>query len=195
MASRLTVVLLLLLLASPALMFWFWLVFQQTRAVTQCPEECRFSEEGRNVDCSVLSLENIPSYLPTHVQVLVIDGNNITYFENNSFVSTGVIGMRILWAENCNIRKIELGAFNGITTLLYLSMLGNEISEIIPDTFEKMNSLEVLDLARNTIDHLESAVFFGLGNLKYINLQFNHLQYIHPDTFLGLAKLQGLDLS
>jgi hypothetical protein len=79
MASRLTVVLVSLLMASPAVIFWFWLVFQQTRAVTLCPEGSRCSEVGLNVDCSDSSLKSIPSILHTNVQALAIDGTKIKY--------------------------------------------------------------------------------------------------------------------
>jgi Leucine-rich repeat (LRR) protein len=55
-------------------------------------------------------------------------------------------------------------------------MLGNELSEIKPGTFEKMSSLQRLDLSHNIIEHLQSDVFNGLGNLKFIGLQGNKLQ-------------------
>jgi hypothetical protein len=102
MASKLTVVLVSLLVASPAVIFWFWLVFQQTRAVTLCPEGCVCSYMGLDVDCSHSSLKSIPSSLPTHAHELLIDDNNITYFENDSFASRGVVELRVLYAENCN---------------------------------------------------------------------------------------------
>ena len=73
-------------------------------------------------------------------------------------------------------------------------MVRNEISEIIPGSFENMNSLEDLSFEINRLEHLDSDVFSGLVNLKHIDLSFNELQYLHPDTFLGLPNLQKLDL-
>jgi Leucine-rich repeat (LRR) protein len=54
-------------------------------------------------------------------------------------------------------------------------MMGNEISEIIPGTFEKISSLEYLSLACNRIEHLERDVFYGLVNLMVIDSEENKL--------------------
>ena len=195
MPSRLTVVLVSLLLATPAVIFWIWLLIQPTMEAKLCPEECRCGREGYFVNCSGSGLNSIPSILPKYVRVFVFEKNNLTFFENESFVSRGLVELNIIKAEYCKIRKIELRAFNGLTKLTHLSMKGNEISEIIPGTFEKISSLEYLDLSYNRFEHLESDVFGGLVNLKYINLGGNKLQYLHPDTFVGLSNLQSLFLS
>jgi Leucine-rich repeat (LRR) protein len=65
----------------------------------------------------------------------VLVGNNITYLENDSFVSKGIVQLSILQADFCKIRKLGLGTFNGLTNLMFLSLRGNEISEILPGTF------------------------------------------------------------
>jgi Leucine-rich repeat (LRR) protein len=76
-----------------------------------------------------------------------------------------------------------------------LNLERNEISEIIPGTFEKISRLEYLHLDYNKIEHLGCDTFCGLVNLKYIGLEGNKLQYLHPDTFVGLPNLQRLFLS
>jgi insulin-like growth factor-binding protein complex acid labile subunit len=125
----------------------------------------------------------------------VLDGNSVRVFRNDSFVSRELAELKTLTADNCNIRKIGIGAFNGLTNLAELSMGRNEISEIKPGTFEKMSSLENLRLDYNRIDQLDSDTFCGLVYLKNISLKGNNLQYIHPDTFFGLPNLQRLNLS
>jgi Leucine-rich repeat (LRR) protein len=90
----------------------------------------------------------------------VLDGNRITFLEKDSFVSTGMVELVILQADYCKLRKIEFGALNGINMLNYLSMLGNELSEIIPGTFQKMSHLENLLLDHNRIDQLDSNTFY-----------------------------------
>jgi Leucine-rich repeat (LRR) protein len=146
------------------------------------------------VYCSDSGLNSFPSNLPTHVRLLYLNGYNITYFEKDTFISRGLVELEVLEADFCELRKIDLGAFNGLTMLISLSMADNEISEIIPGTFEKLSRLEVLALDNNIIEHLKSDVFNGLVNIKFIGLHGNKLQYIHPDTFLGLSKLQGLQI-
>jgi Leucine-rich repeat (LRR) protein len=140
-------------------------VILPTRYERVCPEECRCEGEGYFVICSDSGLNSIPSNIPTHVRLLQLNDNNITYFENGNFVSRGLHDLEILDASYCKLRKIELGAFNGLRELIFLSMTGNEISEIIPGTFDNMSRLEYLDLGHNIIEHLQSDVFNGLGNL------------------------------
>jgi len=192
MPSRLTVVLVSLLLATPALISWLWLVILPARVAKQCPKECRCNAGGYNVDCSRSSLKEIPLTLPTQVRGLVLDNNSVTVLENDSFVSRRLTELENLQADFCQIGTIELGAFNGLTKLKYLSMWGNEISEIIPGTFEKVSRLEYLYLDNNRIEHLEADVFSGLNNLKYLFLTNNELQYLHSDIFLGLPKLESV---
>jgi len=194
MASRLTVVLVSLLLATPVVTFWLWLMILPARVAVLCPEECRCETEGYYVNCSGSELNSTPLIHPTDVRILVIDGNNITYFEKDCFVSKGLVELQIIKADFCKITKIELGAFNGLKILIYLSLESNEISEIIPGTFE-MSSLEYLKLGNNNIEHLESDLFSGLVNLKYIGLGGNKLRHIHPETFVGLPNLQRLFMS
>jgi Leucine-rich repeat (LRR) protein len=194
MPSRLTVVVVSLLMATPVVMFWFWLVMLPVRTELICPEECRCDLDGLFVNCSGSELNSIPLNISTYVRKLVLDGNRITFFENDSFVSRGLVELEILQADFCKLRKIELEAFNGLTMLKQLSMLGNNISEIIPGTFEKMSRLENLRLDHNRIDQLDSNTVYGLVNLKNLSLEGNILQYLLPDTFVELPNLQNLVL-
>jgi hypothetical protein len=195
MPSKLTVVVLSLLLAIPAVIFWLWLVILPARVSILCPEKCKCAAGGYYVNCTGSSLIEIPSILPTNVRGLLLDNNSITYLENDSFVSRGLTELTNLQADCCQIRTIELGAFNGLTKLKRLSMRSNKISEIIGGTFDKMSSLEYLDLEHNIIERLEVNVFSKLINLKHMNLAQNKLHCSHPDIFVGLPKLEAVHLS
>jgi len=145
-------------------------MIQPTTEAIHCPEECRCERFGYLVDCSNSRLNNIPLNLPTHVRQLVLDGNSIYYFENDSFVYRGLVLLKRINANSCKIRKIELGAFNGLTMLTYLSLAGYELSNKIVFTLERNSSLE-------------------------LRFDVNKLEYLHPDTFAALPNLQSLDLS
>jgi hypothetical protein len=132
---------------------------------------------------------------PTGVHRFLLVYNNITSLENDSFVSRGLIKLRKLNVIYCGLATIEIGAFNGLTELISLSLSHNEIREIIPRTFQKMSSLKYLDLRDNIIEYLEVDVFCGLVNLNDIHLQENLLVNLHPDLFIGLYNLKGLFLS
>jgi len=192
MPSRLTVVLVSLLLATPAVIFWFWLVIVPARVAVLCPEECQCDPGGYFVHCSGTSLNPAPLIHLRGVRFLRLFINKIKFFEKDSFVSLSELeNLHVLF---CELRRIELGAFNGLTNLIELVLRYNKIREISPGTFENMNSLEYLDLVNNRIQHLDSAVFSGLVKLKKIHLQRNKLQYLQPDTFLLLPNLQELFL-
>ena len=192
MPSRLTVMLVSLLFATPAIMFWLCLVILPARVATLCPEGCWCESRGYHVACYGPSLTAVNVIRITNVQLLVLSENNITLFGRDSFVS--LTDLDFLRVNRCRLRTIELGAFNGLTKLTKLYIVGNEISEIIPGTFENVISLEFLDLKYNRLEHLDSAVFSGLVNLKCIDLSGNNLQYLHPDTFLWLPNIQNVSL-
>jgi Leucine-rich repeat (LRR) protein len=192
MASRLTVVLLSLLLATPAVMFWLWLVILPRKVL--CPEECTCDTGGYYVICLASGLNSIPLILPTHVRLIMLFDNNITFLEKDTFVSRELTELEIFMANLCHIGTIDLGAFNGLTMLKNLSLFQNEIVEIIPGMFDGMSSLEYLDLQDNRIEHLEVKVLSGLINLQILHLAVNKLQNLHPDTFLGLSRLHSLYL-
>ena len=194
MPTRGIVVLVSLLLATPVIMSWLWLVIMPLRVAKHCPQECWCDVGGYFVDCSRKSLHNIPSIYLTHVQDLVLDDNNIPSLENDSFVSKGLTDLNFLSLDGCGLQTIELGAFNGLTKLTYLSMKWNWIGEITRGTFEVMSGLEYLGLDYNKIERLDADMFLGLINLQHINLEGNELLVIHPDIFVGLPKLERLDL-
>ena len=193
MPSRLTVVLVSLLLATPAGIFCVWLVILSPRASILCPEQCWCGTAGYNATCNFTYLNPLPLNHLTDVRVLRLPYNKITFLEKDSFVS--LTQLEELDMYSCGLRKIKLGAFNGLTKLTGLSIGGNEISEITSGTFNNMKNLENIDLSNNRLEHLDSDVFSGLVNLKYVDLSENSLHYLHPDTFLGLPNLQKLFLS
>jgi len=193
MPSRLTVVLVSLLLALPVVIFWLWLVILPARVAKLCPEGCRCDIGGYDVDCDNSSITSVPIINLRDVRLLSISENNMSFFERDSFVS--LTHLETLVARNCGLRTIKLGAFNGLTKLTGLYIGHNEISEILPGTFESMNSLEYLDLGSNRLVKFDSGVFSGLDKLKSINLGGKKLQFRRPDNFSWLPKGLPLNLN
>ena len=194
MPSRLATVLMSLLLVTPAVISWLWLVILPLRVTKLCPKECWCDVGGYTVDCSNKALNNIPSIYLTYVQKLDLKNNNITSLEKDSFISKGLTELDFLNLDRCRLQTIELGAFNGLTKLMSLSMMINRIVEITGRTFEEMSVLEYLDLEYNRIEQLDVDVFWGLINLQRLYLKGNGLLKLHPDIFVGLPKLDRLVL-
>jgi hypothetical protein len=97
-------------------------MIQPTNVAITCPEKCSCEMDGHYVNCSVSGLNSIPSIVPTQVRILVLSANSITFFGKDSFVSRGLVELEILSASFCKLKKIELGAFNGLTSLTRLAM-------------------------------------------------------------------------
>jgi len=192
MPSRLSVLLVSLLLAAPAVAFWLWLVIVPARVAMLCPEECECDSGGYSVKCESLSVKYLPLIHLTNVQVLQLYFKEMTLLENDSFVS--MTELLLLDLRGCGLRTIELGAFNGLRKLTRLSMQGNKISEILTGTFENMKRLHYLDLSNNKLQRVDSALFSGLVNLITVDLSANKLHYFHPDTFLELSNIKHLHL-
>jgi len=188
MPSRLTVVLVSLLLATAVLIFWFSLVIDPE---VSYPEECFFIAE-EEIICYGPSLTAVPLLPHTDLRILTLKHNNISSLDSDSFVS--LTELEKLSVRYCGLRTIELGAFNGLTKLTELIITGNEISEIIPGTFKNMVSLVLVDLRYNRLEYLDGGVFSGSINLHFVYLQTNKLQYIHPDTYFGLPYLKHINL-
>ena len=154
MPSRLTVVLVSLLLAKPVI-FWFWVVIQPTRLSILCPAEWWYDPGGYHVDCSISSLNIILLIFPTNVRKLLLDSNSITSLVKERFIARRLTEREEICVNDCEIETIKLRAFSGLRNLVLLSMCGNNVREITLGTFQKMNCLVYLVIVDNFIEHLE----------------------------------------
>jgi hypothetical protein len=162
---------------------------------TLCPEGCWCEPGGYYVDCSVSSLNKIPSLHLIDAHALKLKFNSIPSLENDSFVQKSLTELELISLMGCELETIELGAFNGLTKLEYLLLQYNSINEIIPGTFQEMILLKYIDLGFNIIEHLEVDVFTGLINLWVVDLRGNNLKSLHPDVFIRLPHLEIVDLN
>jgi len=105
MPSRLTVVLVSLLLATPVVAFWLRLVILPARVAIQCPEGCRCDPTGYFVECSNRSLTADPFIHATDARVLRISFNEITLLKKNSFVS--MTELDLLNVTACGVGSIQ----------------------------------------------------------------------------------------
>jgi hypothetical protein len=194
MASRRTVVLVSLLVATPAVIFWLWLVILPAIVAILCPEGCWCDPGGNYVNCSNSSLNSITVTFHTDVRTLKLDYIKLTSLKKDSFVSRGLTQLERLSTKSCGIVRVEPGAFNGLINLVQLSLMNNMIQGIEPRTFENMTTLEELYLVNNKIENLEPDSFWGLSSLDGIWLDTNKIGYLHPEVFINLPNLSILSL-
>ncbi|KAM0679959.1 hypothetical protein GINT2_001900 [Glugoides intestinalis] len=93
------------------------------------------------------------------------------------------------------LEKIPDLLFDGLTNLELLSFQNNNIKELQPNIFEKLQKLEYLYLSKNKITELPSCVFDGLVNLKSLWLEDNNIKELQPNIFSNLQKLEFLNLT
>ena len=130
MSSRLTVVLVSLLLATLTLIFWLWLVILPAREAILCPERCRYHPEGYHVACSSVSLNSIPLILPKNVHNFVLGSSSLTSLSKDRFVSSWLNELEEISIKDCEIGTIKLRAFSGLWKLALLSTCGSRVREI-----------------------------------------------------------------
>jgi len=193
MPSRLTVVLVSVLLPTSLIAFWLWLVIVPAKVALLCPGDCKCDSGGYQVSCSSKSLTALPLIHLTDVRILWHFYNKLTLLEKNSFVS--MTELKVLVISYCELRTIQLLAFNGLTKLTALIIESNKLSEILPGTFENLSSLKHLVLNFNEIKHLNIAVFCGLTKLINLSVCGNNINELLTGTFEGLNSLENLDLS
>ena len=70
----------------------------------------------------------------------------------------------------------------------------NNIEKLPISTFNKLHSLQELDLHNTRLSDIKPSMFTGLDNLKSLNLSTNKLTKIMPGVFKEIAKLEILQL-
>ena len=73
-----------------------------------------------------------------------------------------------------------LEAFDGLVNLKVLNLSTNGINKLLPDIFQYQESIEVLDLSLNNIEHLDIHVT-QLKNLRKLMLQHNSIHSLSND--------------
>jgi len=101
--------------------------------------------------------------------------------------------LRYLNLEKNLITDIS-GVFNLLNSLQVLNLGRNTISEITPDAFRDMTNLLQVDLSRNAIQRLQPGVFEN-AYLTQVNMSGNQLEEIQEESFSNLEILEVVDLS
>lgn len=176
-----------------------------------------------------LNLENnflnkVPTNLPSTLNILYLNRNQIVALGENAFVN--LVSLKNLYLDSNKISEVNKLAFNGLVRLQKLHLVSNSISSLAaelfapfgqlisldlsnnnlkaiqnsPDIFSSMTSLTSLSLAENGCSSLPLQSFNHLQSLKHLKFDDNNLGgLIGSDNigtlFAGLHKLETLSLS
>lgn len=93
------------------------------------------------------------------------------------------------------ISQVEVNSFDQLTQLKHLNMSHNSLNGLQFFTiFSQLTSLEVLDVSYNQILEIPSLQLFKMNNLKNLNVSNNFIEQIPEKSFAGLFSLKQLSL-
>ncbi|XP_078575865.1 uncharacterized protein LOC144861739 isoform X2 [Branchiostoma floridae x Branchiostoma japonicum] len=158
--------------------------------VLPCPDVCTCTNTNTVVDCNGKSLQTVPQNIPTSVTFLMLRENDISQLSNGSFSSLS--DLYSLNLQDNKIRHIPKGVF--VSTIRYLYLKNNVISDIAHGAFDNLINLRELYLDNNAITNIHYGTFTGLVDLQTLSLISNAISSVSNDSFTGLTKLRTLYL-
>ncbi|KAG7278238.1 hypothetical protein CRUP_012734, partial [Coryphaenoides rupestris] len=139
-------------------------------------------------------LEHVPSDLPSTLQELKINENNLRTINEKSF--QGLSSLIILEMEHNLLSEttVEPLAFSSLTHLSYLR-LGHNHFRTVPQGLP--STLLELYLENNMIEEISETVFNRTTSLHLVSLRHNRLDEtrIAPLAWINLRSLESIDLS
>ncbi|XP_039308711.1 leucine-rich repeat transmembrane neuronal protein 4 isoform X1 [Solenopsis invicta] len=120
-------------------------------------------------------------------------GNNVVTLSEHLFAELGE-HLQTLTLYFNKIDLISKDSFAGLSNLMWLFLICNDIEAIDAKSFSNLN-VELLNLGHNKISHIAPGTFAGLTELIYLDLEYNQLTGLPSDAFRGLNKLEDLYLN
>lgn len=183
------------------------------------PQESQITK--LNIDFSVLSEinENMLNYLPPCIVKVELSLPGLLVLKANVMKNENIlsIGLFSRFVNDKRALKIEKGAFEGLPNLLkadlgmnniddiefvkgfpstleFLQLYDNNISNLPNGVFSHLTSLSRLDMTSNKISSINKNSLSGLGNLIYLSMADNALTKINSKCFDHLTNLRYLYL-
>uniref|UniRef100_A0A3Q3WJK5 LRRNT domain-containing protein n=1 Tax=Mola mola TaxID=94237 RepID=A0A3Q3WJK5_MOLML len=174
------------------------------------PKAFRNMDHLRLLYLSYNLLTEIPANLPPNVIELRFHENKINRIKKDAFKGLNKLHVLELGANPLDNNGIELGAFDGFSTLYVgiaeakltavpkdlpssiteLSLEYNKISKVEEEDFNRYKNLQRLGLGFNEIKFVENGSFVSTSNLRELHLDNNRLKKVPP----GLSSLRYLQV-
>lgn len=159
-----------------------------------CPDRCRCLDGATEfINCSALSLTQIPHPLPPNVLQLDLSHNRIATIAPATFAQTPQL-RRLLLHHN-NLTAITATDFAGAQRLDHVDLHANQIRHIAADAFADAAGLSNLSLAHNPLQLDEqSGALLNAPDLHTLDLEACGLTDVYNATFRQLTGLVALNL-
>uniref|UniRef100_A0A4W3I3C6 Slit homolog 1 protein n=1 Tax=Callorhinchus milii TaxID=7868 RepID=A0A4W3I3C6_CALMI len=161
---------------------------------------CSGHQSSLTQSCSVHS-KSCPAVCTCSNSIVDCRGKGLTEIPINlpetitEMQAPGTLFDQIQDLSNNHISEIAPDAFQGLRSLNSLVLYGNKITELPKGLFEGLFSLQLLLLNANKINCLRVDAFQDLHNLNLLSLYDNKLQTIAKGTFAPLRAIQTLHLA
>ncbi len=119
-------------------------------------------------------------------------GKNIAALKEGDF--DGLTSLVRLSIGRNPLSSLPEGIFSDLTSLTFLDMGGNQISNLSADVFSGLSSLTSLIMPANQISSLPAGIFSDLSSIQHISLWGNQLTTLPSGLFTGLSSLAEIHL-
>ncbi len=140
----------------------------------------------------VNSAEDVTEAHLAGIGQLTLLRKNITALKEGDF--DGLTSLVQLSIGSNPFSSLPEGIFSGLTSLTRIDLGGNKISSLPADVFSGLSSLTTLIMPANKLSSLPAGLFTGLSSLRYIYLWDNQLTTLPAGLFTGLSSLTKIHL-
>nr|QNQ79665.1 toll-like receptor [Anadara sativa] len=139
-------------------------------------------------------LTNVPKNLPSTLQFLYLNGNQLTQIPNLIF--SNLSNLRRLYLGGNKINRLMENSFVGLTSLSILHLVSNNIATLPGQLFSSMVRLVSLELNKNNLKTIQKHpdLFSAMTSLEYLNMADNECSNIPLELFKPLTALAYLHL-
>ncbi|KAF7645540.1 hypothetical protein LDENG_00202650 [Lucifuga dentata] len=154
------------------------------------PKAFRNMDRLRLLHLSYNLLTEIPVNLPHNVFELRLHENRISRIQKDAFKGLRNLHVLELGANPLANSGIELGAFNGVSTL-YVGMAESKLTAVPKDL--PTSTIE-LNLDYNKISKVEVEDFIRYKNLQRLGLGFNQIKFVENGSFISTPNIREIHL-
>lgn len=155
-----------------------------------------------------------------YLRVLNLARNELQHFDVASTIGNKLPHLDVLDLSYCNLMEpLSEDAFSNATKIRELYLDGNTLfaSDLLvalpplyklqklslsncglsklPNTFDKIKTLQVLDISHNPLNDVFVSLIEPLENLEYLNMGYSNLSHISVTTFSKMTSMKRLILS
>ena len=102
--------------------------------------------------------------------------------------------VKLLLNDNEISRIPAMGIFNRLPSLQHLDLSRNGLVEVEEGSFEGASSIKTMSLAQNKLVLMNNRILRGLNGLESLNIFSNDISCITPGAFDSLRSLKSLNL-